>query len=92
MGSTYLTSLYLTRLAEVQAKLGHCDEAWQMIFEAIEEMEKGGEVQHQAEINRVAGEIALSKSTAPSNVKLSKTKGRLRPAIESGLSRRPKCR
>ena len=30
-----------------------------MIFEAIEEMEKGGEVQHQAEINRVAGEIAL---------------------------------
>jgi predicted ATPase len=59
MGSTYLTPWYLARLAEAQAKLGHCDEAWQRIFEAFEEMEKGGEVQHQAEINRVAGEIAL---------------------------------
>jgi hypothetical protein len=29
------------------------------IFEAVEQMEKGGEIQHQAEINRVAGEIAL---------------------------------
>ena len=59
MNSTFLTPWYLTRLAEVQAKLGHCDEVWQRIFEAFEEMEKGGEVQHQAEINRVAGEIAL---------------------------------
>ena len=57
--STCLTPWYLTRLAEAQAKLGHCDGAWQRIFEAFEEMEKGGEVQHQAEVNRVAGEIAL---------------------------------
>ena len=57
--STWLTPWYLTRLAEAQAKLGHHDEAWQRISEAFEEMEKGGEVQHQAEINRVAGEIAL---------------------------------
>ena len=57
--STWLTPWYLARLAEAQAKLGHCDEAWKSIFEAFEEMEKGGEVQHQAEINRVAGEIAL---------------------------------
>jgi predicted ATPase len=57
--STWLTPWYLTRLAEAKAKLGHCDDAWQRIFEAFEEMEKGGEVQHQAEINRVAGEIAL---------------------------------
>jgi predicted ATPase len=59
MNSTWLTPWYLTRLAEAQAKLGHYDEAWQRIFEAFEEMEKGGEVQHQAEINRVAGKIAL---------------------------------
>ncbi len=59
MGSTYLTPFYLARLAEAQAKRGHCEEAWQRIFEAIEEIEKGGEVQHQAEVNRVAGEIAL---------------------------------
>ncbi len=57
--STWLTPWYLTRLAETEAKLRHCDEAWQRIVEAFEEMEKGGEVQHQAEINRVAGEIAL---------------------------------
>ena len=57
--STWLTPWYLTRLAEVQAKLGRGDEAWQRIFEAFEEMEKGGEVQRQAEVNRVAGEIAL---------------------------------
>ena len=56
--STYLAPWFLTRLAEAQAKLGHYDEAWQRIFEAFEEMEKGGEVQHQAEVNRVAGEIA----------------------------------
>ena len=60
--STWLTPWYLTRLAEAQAKLGHCNEAWQRIFEAFEEMEKGGEVQHQAEINRVAGEIALTSA------------------------------
>ena len=59
MNSTWLTPWYLTRLAEAQAKLGDCDKAWHRIFEAFEEMEKGGEVQHQAEINRVAGEIAL---------------------------------
>jgi tetratricopeptide (TPR) repeat protein len=57
--STWLTPWYLTRLAEAHAKLGRCDEAWRRIFEAFEEIEKGGEVQHQAEINRVAGEIAL---------------------------------
>src|SRR6516164_8754619 len=33
-----------------------------------------------------------SKSIAPTTVKLSKTNGRLRPAIGSGLSRRPKCK
>jgi predicted ATPase len=57
--STWLTPWYLTCLADAQAKLGRCDEAWKTIFEAFEQMEKGGEVQHQAEINRVAGEIAL---------------------------------
>ena len=57
--STWLTPWFLTYLADAQAKLGHCDEAWERIFEAFEQMEKGGEVQHQAEVNRVAGEIAL---------------------------------
>jgi hypothetical protein len=57
--STWLTPWYLTRLAEAHAKLGHFDETCQRIFEALEQVEKGGEVQHQAEINRVAGEIAL---------------------------------
>ena len=59
MNSTYLTPWYLTRLAEALAKLGRCEEAWRRIFEAFEEIEKGGEVQHKAEVNRIAGEIAL---------------------------------
>ena len=60
--STWLTPWYLARLAEAQAKLGHCDEAWKRISEAFKEVDKGGEVQHQAEINRVAGEIVLKAS------------------------------
>ena len=57
--STWLTPWYLARLAEAQAKLGDCDAAWKSISEAFQEMKKGGEFQHQAEINRVAGEIVL---------------------------------
>jgi hypothetical protein len=64
MGSTYLTPYYLTLLAKAQAELGHYDDAWQRHFEAIEAMEKGGEVQHEAEVYRVAGEIALRQPTA----------------------------
>jgi predicted ATPase len=64
MGSTYLTPYYLTLLAKAQAELGHYDHAWQWHFEAIEAMEKGGEVQHEAEVYRVAGEIALRQPTA----------------------------
>jgi hypothetical protein len=52
INSTWLIPWYLTRLAEAQAKIGHSGEAWQRIFEAFEQMEKGGVVQHQAEINR----------------------------------------
>jgi predicted ATPase len=62
--STWLTPWYLARLADARAKLGHCDEAWKAISEAFAEMENGGEVQHQAEVNRIAGEIAL-KSPEP---------------------------
>jgi predicted ATPase len=64
MGSTYLTPYYLTLLAKAKAELGHNDDAWQRHFEAIEAMEKGGEVQHEAEVYRVAGEIALRQPTA----------------------------
>jgi hypothetical protein len=45
INSTWLIPWYLTRLAKAQAKVGHCGEAWQRIFEAFEQMEKGGEVQ-----------------------------------------------
>jgi predicted ATPase len=57
--STWLTPWYLTHLADAQAKLGRFDEAWQNIFEAFEVMERGGEVHHRAEINRVAGELSV---------------------------------
>ena len=62
--SNFLTPWYLTCLAEAQGKLCRWDKARQRIFEAFQEMEKGGEVQHEAEVNRVAGEIAW-KSREP---------------------------
>ena len=90
--STWLTPWYLTRLAEANAKLGHFDEAWQRIFEAFEEMEKGGEVQHQAEINRVAGEIALM-SPEPDAAKAEsvfRTRTRRRPPATSKVLGTPR--
>jgi len=67
-GSTLLTPFYLTYLVKAQAELEHYDDAWQRHFEAVEVLKKGGEVWYEAEICRVAGEIAL-KSPEPDAAK-----------------------
>ena len=40
-------------------KLGQVDDAWRCIGEAMTAMEASGEIWFEAEVNRIAGEIAL---------------------------------
>ncbi len=51
--------LYLSYLARANAELGKFDDAWRYIGEAMTAMETTKEKWHEAEINRIAGEIAL---------------------------------
>jgi predicted ATPase len=58
-GSTVFLPLYLSRLATANAVLGRYNEAWRCIAEATSLMETTQETVTEAELNRVAGEIAL---------------------------------
>jgi predicted ATPase len=58
MGSTVNLPEYLVYLANAHAQLGQIDDAWRCIDEATI-MEASGERWYEAEVNRVAGEIAL---------------------------------
>ena len=58
MGSTVSLPEYLGYLANAHAQLGQIDDAWHCIDEATI-MEASGETWYEAEVNRVAGEIAL---------------------------------
>jgi predicted ATPase len=51
--------LFLTHLAQANAELGQFDTAWSNIYEAMTAVEVTKENWYEAEINRVAGEIAL---------------------------------
>jgi predicted ATPase len=51
--------LYLSYLTIAYAELGQFDEAWRCIGEALTAMETTRERWFEAEINRIAGEIAL---------------------------------
>ena len=62
LGSTKATLLwpwYLSCLAWAHATLGRHDEAWRCIGEAIALIETGKEQWCEAEVHRVAGEMAL---------------------------------
>jgi predicted ATPase len=50
---------WLSDLAIAHAELGELDEAWRCIDEAILTIEKTKEKWFEAEVNRIAGEIAL---------------------------------
>jgi predicted ATPase len=58
-------------LALAHAELGQLDDAWRCIDDAIEKVERSKEKWCEAEVHRIAGEIAL-KSPAPDTVKAEK--------------------
>jgi tetratricopeptide (TPR) repeat protein len=58
-GATLFMPWYLSHLAYAHAELGQPDEAWRCIDEAMATAETSKEKWHEAEIHRMAGEIAL---------------------------------
>jgi predicted ATPase len=58
-GATLWTPLYLPRLSRAHAELGQLEEAWRCIGEAMTVAETTKEKWCEAEVHRVAGEIAL---------------------------------
>ena len=58
-GATLLTPCHLSNLAKAYAELGQFDDAWRCIGEAMTVVDTTKESWCEAEINRVAGEIAL---------------------------------
>jgi predicted ATPase len=67
-GATLFMPLYLSTLARAYAELNRFDDAWGRIGEAITAVETTKETWHEAEVNRIAGEIAL-KSLQPDAAK-----------------------
>ena len=59
MGSTLFLPEYLGHLANAHAQLGQIDDAWRCIGEAMTTMEASKEIWFEAELHRIAGEIAL---------------------------------
>jgi class 3 adenylate cyclase/predicted ATPase len=62
-GSTFWMPLYLSYLASAHAELGQFESAWRCIDEAMTAAETRKERWHQAEIYRLAGEIAVESPT-----------------------------
>ncbi len=67
-GATALMPFYLPYLARTYAELGRFDDAWRCIGEAMTAVETTKERWTEAEIHRIAGEIAL-KSPVPDAAK-----------------------
>jgi class 3 adenylate cyclase/predicted ATPase len=66
--TTMWMPMYLSYLASAYAGLGQFDDAWHCIREAMTAVETTKETWHEAEVNRIAGEIAL-KSPEPDAAK-----------------------
>jgi class 3 adenylate cyclase/predicted ATPase len=58
-GSRVYLPIFLSHLSRAHAELGQFDDAWRCIVEAMTAMETTKERWYEAEINRIAGEIAL---------------------------------
>jgi DNA-binding winged helix-turn-helix (wHTH) protein/predicted ATPase len=58
-GATIYEPRYLTHLARAHAELGELDDAWRCIGEATRAMQITKETWYEAEVDRIAGEIAL---------------------------------
>ena len=67
-GATVWMPLWLSHLTRAYAELGQFDDAWRCIGEAMTAMETTKERWCEAEVNRIAGEIAL-KSPEPDAAK-----------------------
>ena len=63
-GSTVFIPLYLSYLARAHAELGQFEKAWRCIDEAMTAAQTSKERWHEAEICRLAGEIAVLSSSA----------------------------
>ena len=61
-GTTVWTPAYFSYLARAHADLGHFDEASRAIGEAISAVQTTRETWYEAEIHRIAGEIALRRA------------------------------
>src|SRR6267142_2505418 len=68
IGATLVLPYFLSFFATACAELGQFDKAWNCIGEAIMLIERTKQAWCEAEVNRVAGEIAL-RSPAPDAVK-----------------------
>jgi predicted ATPase len=58
-GATIFIPLYLSHLAKAYAELGQVDDAWRCIAEAMTTVRTTKETWFEAEVNRIAGEIAF---------------------------------
>jgi predicted ATPase len=58
-GATMIMPWFLSNLARAHAELGQLDDAWRCIDEALTAIETTKEKWHEAEVNRIAGEVAL---------------------------------
>jgi class 3 adenylate cyclase/predicted ATPase len=67
-GATLFTPTQLCWSAAALAELGQFDEAWRCLGEATTAIEASGERWYEAEVNRVAGEVAL-RSNEPDSAK-----------------------
>ena len=74
------TSIFLPHLAIAYANLRQFDDAWRSIDEAMVAIKTKKERYWEAEVNRVAGEIAL-KSTEPDVAKASQSRGNGKPNL-----------
>jgi predicted ATPase len=70
-GATFCEPQHLQHLAIAYAELGQLDDAWRCIDDAIDEIEKSKVKWGEAEVHRIAGEIAL-KSLGPDTEKAEK--------------------
>jgi predicted ATPase len=58
-GATLYRPFLLAHLAKAYAELEHLDDAWRCIDEVVEVLETTKEIWCEAEVNRIAGEVAL---------------------------------
>jgi predicted ATPase len=70
-GTTLYEPMHLQYLARAYSELGQLDDAWRCIDDAIEKVERSKEKWCEAEVHRIAGEIAL-KSLTPDTEKAEK--------------------